>query len=853
MTAALVKSFFFSQPAMAEIALEIAVKAALLCLVVWVAHLIVGRKRLLLRSALWQLCLVGLLLLPMTVIIAPRLPVVTRFAERRVESSHLASTEMKSAGNVAHLAPHDSTDGRQSPTTAAVFETAAEFSDTRTAQHAADDNAVRADTSATWLQFSEIGVVAAAAVYIVTLVILLIRLGASLTAVAVLRSEGLAVMNPAWLHALARWRSQFALGPAVQLLVSERVSVPMVVGCRRPAILLPTRLAETNDREAIDAVLLHELTHVGRGDFAWNVLLRIVRAIYWPHPFVWFAGRMVCQVREDVCDSVCVHWMGDVRTYCAILVDVAAGLVKSSEVALGMAMSSSSRLGRRLARVEQTSGTDRGLIGRPAHAMIALLVIVGTCLLGTVQIVSRVWGAEQSPADSTARSLPDAKAQSPTGAAANDGVAAVDKLPIEETTADATQAADESKPLRIMTTKVQRGMLQRMTEDYATLEPFGEVSIHSRNAGVISKVMVNVGDRVQAGDVLAELDALDIGAEIVEKEGALALAEANEEHAKVVIEAAQSAVQALAAKLAEAEVDGEKAASHEKFRALQYDRIKRLFESNSVDERLVDEKTEQLQAAILQTLSAIATIKSAKAVCANGDIDVLLAKSSLKPATLRVATAKADLKRARSKTGDAFRLIRSPIDGVVLEQNIEADVSVKPGDGKPMFKLAATGLITAVVLVHERDALLVKRNDAATVELPEVGPIAGKVSRVAYRFNPMTHQLRTEITLPNADGKLKPGLFGRATIFLGEVPPELLWVPASAVGEMDANSTAGICVRSVSRHAVRTRVKLGRNNGKQYEILEGLSEGDVVAVDFQKAPPGGEPLLDPILPPALPK
>jgi HlyD family secretion protein len=327
-------------------------------------------------------------------------------------------------------------------------------------------------------------------------------------------------------------------------------------------------------------------------------------------------------------------------------------------------------------------------------------------------------------------------------------------------------------------------------------------------------------------------------------------------HSKVAVEAARATVQSLAAKLTRAEMEAEKAANYEKFRKVQFDRIKKLYEMKSIDERLLDEKEEQLRAAESESRSATATIESARAARTSGEVDVRLAESSLNPTALRAATARADLKRAQLKTQDDFRLIRSPIDGVVLEKNIDVDVIVKSGDGKPLFRLAGTGLITAVVQLPERDGLLVKRSDPATVELdaaPNAGPIAGKVSRIAYSFDRATRTLRTEISLPNVDGKLRPGMYGRATVFFDGEPPEVLWVPASAVGETDEKRTTGTCVRTVNRRAVRTPVKLGRNNGKQVEIIEGLSEGDVVVVEFQKAPPDGEPLLDPILLPALPK
>ena len=65
----------------------------------------------------------------------------------------------------------------------------------------------------------------------------------------------------------------------VSLLKSDQVSVPVVVGSLRPAIILPRSLAATASKpELVDAVLLHELSHIQRGDFGWNLVRRLTQS-----------------------------------------------------------------------------------------------------------------------------------------------------------------------------------------------------------------------------------------------------------------------------------------------------------------------------------------------------------------------------------------------------------------------------------------------------------------------------------------------------------------------------------------------------------------------------------------------
>ncbi len=211
---------------------------------------------------------------------------------------------------------------------------------------------------------------AIAAIYLLTCAVLMVRLARSLLAVAALVRQSEVATNHYWLEALERWHSRFGLRRRVQLRQSRSVSVPVVIGWRRPAILLPADLASKTDLEVIDAVLLHELTHVQRDDYAWNVVLRVVRAIYWPHPCAWLVSHFVRTGREAICDAVCVHWMGSAPAYRNVLIDIAASLVRRSEVAMGMAMASSSKLDRRLAQISSDASVRRGLLTRPARVVV---------------------------------------------------------------------------------------------------------------------------------------------------------------------------------------------------------------------------------------------------------------------------------------------------------------------------------------------------------------------------------------------------------------------------------------------------------------------------------------------------
>src|SRR5262249_14534079 len=93
--------------------------------------------------------------------------------------------------------------------------------------------------------------------YLTIVAWLMLRLAVSLAAVGRLKRRCLPVEEPAWVAALGRWRSRLGIGRRVELRASDRVSVPVVVGWLRPAVILPGKLVGST--ALADAVLLHEL------------------------------------------------------------------------------------------------------------------------------------------------------------------------------------------------------------------------------------------------------------------------------------------------------------------------------------------------------------------------------------------------------------------------------------------------------------------------------------------------------------------------------------------------------------------------------------------------------------------
>ncbi len=167
----------------------------------------------------------------------------------------------------------------------------------------------------------------------------------------------------------ARWRTP----PSAEVLEAD-VEAPQVIGLVRPALILPRGFAERLAPAEREAVLLHELAHVARGDFAWNLLQRLVLALLWFHPAAWRLYARLRREREMRCDALAIGRGASPAGLARALVRLAE---ERSRPRLAMALADRSELSARLRRL---LGSNRD--ARPGRvARTAALAATAVCLL----------------------------------------------------------------------------------------------------------------------------------------------------------------------------------------------------------------------------------------------------------------------------------------------------------------------------------------------------------------------------------------------------------------------------------------------------------------------------------------
>ncbi|MBW8035974.1 MAG: M48 family metalloprotease, partial [Planctomycetes bacterium] len=123
---------------------------------------------------------------------------------------------------------------------------------------------------------------------------------------------------------LQKCRKHVGVGGKIELRLSKSMLSPAVCGLSKPIILMPASLLDDLSEEKLRAVLIHELSHIKRGDLWVNFMQTILQIIYFYNPLLWFANAVVRGVREKAVDEMVLTKLGDeAASYSSTLIDIA--------------------------------------------------------------------------------------------------------------------------------------------------------------------------------------------------------------------------------------------------------------------------------------------------------------------------------------------------------------------------------------------------------------------------------------------------------------------------------------------------------------------------------------------------
>jgi RND family efflux transporter MFP subunit len=318
----------------------------------------------------------------------------------------------------------------------------------------------------------------------------------------------------------------------------------------------------------------------------------------------------------------------------------------------------------------------------------------------------------------------------------------------------------------------------------ATTQAIQDAVIYARTSGYIRKRHVDIGDRVQAGQLLAEIDSPEIDQQLRQAQADLQQSERTLDVQKASLELARTTL----ARYQAADAEG------------------------AVAKQALDQN-----AAAHQT--AQATVAAAEA---------------------NVNSNRANVQRVRELI--AFQRVVAPFSGTVIQRNVDVGTLItagSPTNNTAVAPSSVTGAANGLFEIAQVDALRVFVNvpqvysSTLKIGLPVsvvvrgqvMKPLAATVTRTASALDPGTRTLLTQVDIPNAEHRLLPGMFVYVAFKIG--PSGTHWrVPATAV-VFNAQGTRVVIVGPGNTLRFQD-VVLGRDFGTAIDVQAGLQGHELV-------------------------
>ena len=301
---------------------------------------------------------------------------------------------------------------------------------------------------------------------------------------------------------------------------------------------------------------------------------------------------------------------------------------------------------------------------------------------------------------------------------------------------------------------------------------FEAANIYARASGYVSKRYVDIGDHVKAGQLLAEITAPEVEAQVAQYQNTL--------------QQAQATVRQNEAQRASTDVTSR--------------RISVLAKDSWATQELADTDRCNFQAQNHATTAA----------------------------QYNAATTEQQLKYYNQQK--IYQQVVAPFDGVITQRDIDVGslITADATSGTAMFSMVHSDVIRVWVYVPQDDAFGVKPGIEAVIRVPAMPNLTfdGKVTRIADALQPGTRTLLTEVDIPNPDGALQPGSYCTVELKIPRKSPALI-VPDSAI-IFNQNGKQVAVVESGIAHL--HKITITTDYGTEVQVSEGVKDGDQVVL-----------------------
>ena len=312
-----------------------------------------------------------------------------------------------------------------------------------------------------------------------------------------------------------------------------------------------------------------------------------------------------------------------------------------------------------------------------------------------------------------------------------------------------------------------------------------EAPLLARAEGYVQRRNVDIGDHVNAGQLLAEIQAPELDQQVVQAHAAVQQARADLERATAALEQGRA---------------------NEALAKITASRWQNLVARGAVSRQENDQYQAQYQAQAANVRALDRAVAAAKG---------------------NVAAAEANVARLTEMQG--YLKVRAPFAGVITLRNVDVGALVNTGSTL-LFRIAQTNLLRTYVNVPQSNASDIRDGQAATIttaELPD-RKFKGTVTHTSDALDPASRTLLADIQVPNPDGRLLPGMYVQVDLNLPHRNPPLL-IPSDTLVVRPAGTLAAVVGPDSVVHF--QNIVVGRDFGDRIEVLSGLTEGQRVVVN----------------------
>ena len=346
-----------------------------------------------------------------------------------------------------------------------------------------------------------------------------------------------------------------------------------------------------------------------------------------------------------------------------------------------------------------------------------------------------------------------------------------------------------------------------------------ETPIYARTDGYLKARLVDIGDRVQKGQLMAEIESPELDQQLLQ--------------AKATLEQANAAKSQALAGIAQAEANLAQAQANLELATVTLKRNQEMSVKGIVAKQNLDVSQKDFNATRAAVEASKAAVETARANAATADANI--------------HANEANVQRLVELIG--YRHVVAPFDGIVTSRNVEVGTLISSGSGsgnREIFRIGKSNTLRAFVNVPQGYAGSIHPGLQAEVSIQEKpGRVfAGKVERQSYALDSSAHTMVTVVDVNNPKLELLPGMYAQVKFVMKLSDPPLMIPADGLIFQADGTKVATVGSDQKIHYA---KLLLGRDYGSEIEALSGLMDGAQVVINPPEDMAEGEPVAATLL------